>query len=619
MSDQRIILEQIQEKIDEIKRKSGDGDYLFRGEPECHEEEPYLGRISSNLWRQYPFTIDEFNIEFIQSEMLLDARRHIASLSGAEKLSDFEILTDTQHYGGRTNLIDFSKNYRVALFFACSGSYKQEGRLILIKRDSIKEMIEIPKNPPHRVEAQESVFVRPPKGYIEKTEAVIIDIPSELKKPMLAYLEYKNISTETIYNDLHGFIRFQNTHGHAYTNFYRGRVNEIGKNFDKAIECYKKAIGFYPRFAEAYNSLGNVYYELYCANGTEESLGESIKNYSVSLEFSNEVDHIANTYCNVSRAYCIKKQYHKAISCCNEALSLNPNLAQAYLFRGFFYFFIDRRDRFVENVNMAIGIDPEIAQIKVGQDEEGKYFGYVLGFPRSLRLPIDELAIQIGDSLMDAKRPDIAINYYSDAIKFNPRNAEAYKKRGVLHGMMAHGITNIYDRAITERYDTASFAKEVYDAAIEDFKNAIKLNPDDAEPHDYWGVVYAKRGKLDQAIEKFSKAIDLDPCYADAYKNRGLAYCDKRKYDLVIKDCKKAVKCNPDDDATHNLLGAAYFYTNEIGLAIDQFNNAIKHNSNNEDAYRNRSMAYACIGKYEKARQDREKAKELERASRGKS
>ena len=35
---------------------------------------------------------------------------------------DFEILTELQHYGGKTNLIDFTTDYLIALFFACDGS-----------------------------------------------------------------------------------------------------------------------------------------------------------------------------------------------------------------------------------------------------------------------------------------------------------------------------------------------------------------------------------------------------------------------------------------------------------------------------------------------------------------
>ena len=86
-------------------------------------------------------------------------------------------------------------------------------------------MIKHPRNPRHRIIAQKSVFVRPPKGFIEPHEGDIVIIPRDLKQWILQHLrKYHGISTETIYNDLHGFIRNQGIHGGAYTQFYRGFV-----------------------------------------------------------------------------------------------------------------------------------------------------------------------------------------------------------------------------------------------------------------------------------------------------------------------------------------------------------------------------------------------------------
>lgn len=39
------------EKIQEMVEKSADGDYIYRGEPEQHQEHPYHGKVSSSLYR----------------------------------------------------------------------------------------------------------------------------------------------------------------------------------------------------------------------------------------------------------------------------------------------------------------------------------------------------------------------------------------------------------------------------------------------------------------------------------------------------------------------------------------------------------------------------------------
>ena len=92
------IQHEIRKIIDRIEKKSADGDYIYRGEPKRHR------KVSSTLYRQYAKEIEakNFDIEIVQNEMMTEAERYIY-----EK-DKFEILTQLQHYGGKTNLIDFS-------------------------------------------------------------------------------------------------------------------------------------------------------------------------------------------------------------------------------------------------------------------------------------------------------------------------------------------------------------------------------------------------------------------------------------------------------------------------------------------------------------------------------
>ena len=122
----------VRDIIREIEEKSSLGDYIYRGEPERHEESPYYGKICSSLYRQYArIEADEFDIEVVQEEILADAKAYSHDTD-----DPFEILTKLQHHGGKTNLIDFTTDYLIALFFACdrSDSLKEDGRLILFKK-----------------------------------------------------------------------------------------------------------------------------------------------------------------------------------------------------------------------------------------------------------------------------------------------------------------------------------------------------------------------------------------------------------------------------------------------------------------------------------------------------
>ena len=64
-----------------------------------------------------------------------EAKAYIGKTDNIDDTTDIEILTELQHFGGKTNLIDFTEDYLIAIFFACDGSHEREGRVILLKRE----------------------------------------------------------------------------------------------------------------------------------------------------------------------------------------------------------------------------------------------------------------------------------------------------------------------------------------------------------------------------------------------------------------------------------------------------------------------------------------------------
>lgn len=204
------------EKIQEIAAKSPGDDYIYRGEP------LYFEKVSSGLWRvcREQFETEEVDIEDFQNQMLAVSGKY------THVKDTFELLTRMQHFGGQTNLIDFTTDYHIALFFVCDSFRGESGRVIVLQRTEEIEAryrIKKPQNPQNRVIAQKSIFVQPPKGFVEMEHYLEIDIPDTLKEPVLDHLRnHHGISTETIYNDLHGFIRNQSFHQRAYMENYMG-------------------------------------------------------------------------------------------------------------------------------------------------------------------------------------------------------------------------------------------------------------------------------------------------------------------------------------------------------------------------------------------------------------
>lgn len=347
-------LNQVRDIIWEIEDKSASGDYIFRGEPECYP------KVSSTLYRQYRKILgDDFDVEVVQTNMLREGKEYLPGPVG-----DFELLTELQHYGGKTNLIDFTTDSRVALFFACDGSPGKKGRVILRKRGDIEDLVENPREPSkplNRVIAQKSIFVRPRRGFVEfDQDKDVVEIPAALKKPMLEYLhKYHNISAKTIYNDLHGFIRTQDIHHKAYEEFYRGFSAEAKGDLDKAIRYYDKAIQLKPDLHAAYYNRGNAYFQ-------KGEVDNAIKNFTTAIELKPDY---TDAYYNRGTTYLRKGELDNAIKDLTTAIELKPDFFGAYNNRGFAHRKKDEFDKAIQNYDKAIRLNPDSADAYCNRGE----------------------------------------------------------------------------------------------------------------------------------------------------------------------------------------------------------------------------------------------------------
>ena len=317
---------------------SANGDYLYRGEPECYP------KVSSGLYRQYSkIEAENFDIEAVQKEILEAAKRYTS------QADDFEILTELQHYGYNTNLIDFTTNYNIALFFACDSNPDKDGRIILLRKTN-SHIVE-PQSPVNRIIAQKSVFVRPPKGFIDPDETVLI--PNNLKQPLLEYLRNcQDITAETIYNDLHGFIRYQNVHQSAYTEFFAGVTYSEEKDYSKTIKHYSNAIKLNPQMVAAYSNRGLTYDE-------KGEFDLAFNDFNKAIELDPD---FAKAFFGRGLIYIYKKEFDSGVNDFNKAIELDPDFATVYLYRGIAYSEKREIDPAIDDLNKAIELNSEYAE-----------------------------------------------------------------------------------------------------------------------------------------------------------------------------------------------------------------------------------------------------------------
>jgi len=115
-----------------------------------------------------------------------------------------------------------------------------------------------------------------------------------------------------------------------------------------------------------------------------------------------------------------------------------------------------------------------------------------------------------------------------------------------------------------------------FDAAIENYKQALKIKPDYAEAYYNMGIALKDKGNLEEAIESYIKALKIKPDYAEAYYNMGNALKDKGNLEEAIESYIKALKIKPDYAEAYNNMGIALKDKGNLEEAIESYIKALK-------------------------------------------
>ena len=110
-----------------------------------------------------------------------------------------------------------------------------------------------------------------------------------------------------------------------------------------------------------------------------------------------------------------------------------------------------------------------------------------------------------------------------------------------------------------------------YAGAIEDAREEVRNNPDDALAHFNLGVAYENLGMYKEAIEPYKQAIKNNPDYEDAAYRLGFIYGKLRMWKEVIEFLKQEIRRNPDDAEAYFALGVVYVAIKDRDSALEQY------------------------------------------------
>ena len=98
-------------------------------------------------------------------------------------------------------------------------------------------------------------------------------------------------------------------------------------------------------------------------------------------------------------------------------------------------------------------------------------------------------------------------------------------------------------------------AKGEFDKAIEDYNEAIKVDPNDASSYNFRGLAFQSKGLIDESIADFNEAIRLRPTFAFAHSNRGLSHTLRADLVSALSDFNEMLRLAPDNAVAHQTSG----------------------------------------------------------------
>lgn len=135
--------------------------------------------------------------------------------------------------------------------------------------------------------------------------------------------------------------------------------------------------------------------------------------------------------------------------------------------------------------------------------------------------------------------------------------------------------------------------------AVQQYRQAILMNPDIAAYHADLGEAYRLLGRTRQAIESMQRAIEIDPQLANAFTTLGVIYDSQELLVNAVEYHRKAIAIDPGHFIAYNNLGHSYDRLGLIRAAMACYEKAIELNPDFAPAYDNLGTNHLNLGDIE--------------------
>ena len=224
---------------------------------------------------------------------------------------------------------------------------------------------------------------------------------------------------------------------------------------------------------------------------------------------------------------------------------------------------------------------------------------------------------------MQQKQEDKALARVDEQIRRAPRNSAYYTLRGTL--LLAKGDTDGAIDAFTRstqlnKNDVDAFAllgqaysmKGSVPQAIAAYQRSVENNPNDARSYVLLGSLEYGQKNYKRAHDMYEKALGVEHDYPLAANNLAYIMLERdENLDVAASLAQVARRGMPEEPTSADTLGWAYYKKGAYSLAIDLFQDALRTSPNNATYHYHLAMALQQIHRWDQARQEFQKALEL--------
>ena len=298
----------------------------------------------------------------------------------------------------------------------------------------------------------------------------------------------------------------------------------------------------------------------------------------------------------LARAYLKNNGLNQAKMVLDQAISINPNYADAVLL--------------LAEVNLRSGhseavIEPMTRLLK--RNPELRPAALLLAAAYGSLDRFDDAAVVIGEQARLAPldpQAQMALGLTLRQAKRNGEARQAFEKAAELAPDSLWPVDQLVEVDLREKH---------FDAARQTIQRQFQKTPDAAAAHFFEAKILAAEEKWDLAEVELQKTLQLDPNFAGAYDLLVQTYLATNKLPQALSELQSQLAKNPNDASALMILALLYERTSDFAKARDAYERLLSINPNLVTALNNLACLYADrLRDLDKAYDLARKARELQ-------